>query len=136
MIVIETSVIIYGPTIKMLWLKLSGPENRDIDKFSIGPKATIERADFRMGSIIVAVASVYSSIGETKAKALTIRARRRISSGLAAPASGVNELSRMLAPMEMKNEKNIQSATAARADVAVLRKKIENKMAMPSQKEI
>jgi len=105
MIVIEISETIYGPTINILWIKLSGPENRDMDKFSIGPMATTERADFRIGSIIVAVASVYSSIGEIKAKALTIRVRRTMSSELAAPVSVVNAPANTLAPMEMKNEK-------------------------------
>ena len=35
-----------------------------------------------------------------------------------------------------KNEKKIQTARAARAEVAVLRNNIENRMATPSQNEI
>ena len=50
--------IIYGTTIRMLWVNGNGPENRAMDKFSIGPTDTIERVDLRMGSMIVAVASV------------------------------------------------------------------------------
>ena len=107
-----------------------------MDILSIGPRVITVRADFRMGSIIVAVASVYSSIGEVSEKAFTIFARQRRSSGLAAPASGVSALAKMLAPMDTKKEKNIQTANAARADVAVLRKMIENRMAIPNQKEM
>ena len=79
-----------------------------------------------MGSIIVAVASVYSSMGEASVNAFTTLARHRISSALAAPACGVSALANMLAPMDTKKEKNIQTAKAASADVAVLRKMIEN----------
>jgi hypothetical protein len=97
---------------------------------------TIERADLRVGSIIVAVASVYSSMGDVSVKAFTTLARHRISSALAATACGVSALANILAPMDTKKEKNIHTAKAASADVAVLRKMIENKMATPNQKEI
>lgn len=89
-----------------------------------------------MGSIIVAVASVYNSIGEVSVNAFTTLARHIISAALAAPACGVSALANILAPMDTKKEKNIHTAKAARADVAVLRKMIENKMATPNQKEI
>jgi hypothetical protein len=43
----------------MLWLKGNGPANRDMDNVSNGPTLTIDRGvDLRVGSIIVAVASL------------------------------------------------------------------------------
>jgi len=41
-----------------------GPEKRVIEMASRGPLGTTERVDLRSGSMIVAVASEYSSIGE------------------------------------------------------------------------
>ena len=55
----------------------------------------------------MAVASVYSSIGEVSVNAFTIFARNRISSALAAPASGVSAWAKMLAPMDTKKEIDI-----------------------------
>lgn len=46
-----------GTTIKTLWLSGKGPENLAMERFVKGPIDIIERMDFRMGSIIVAVAS-------------------------------------------------------------------------------
>jgi len=45
-------------TIRMLWSRGSGPENRDMEMFSMGPTEMMERVDLRSGSMIVAVASV------------------------------------------------------------------------------
>jgi hypothetical protein len=70
--VIAIKEMMYGTTIKILCPRGNGPENREIDILSIGPMVTMERADFRMGSIIVAVASVYNSMGEVSVKAFTI----------------------------------------------------------------
>lgn len=58
MMVMAISEMMYGITIRILWLNGNGPEKRDIDRFSSGPTATKERVDLRVGSIIVAVASV------------------------------------------------------------------------------
>jgi hypothetical protein len=50
--VIAIKEMMYGTTIKILCPRGNGPENREIDILSIGPMVTMERADFRMGSII------------------------------------------------------------------------------------
>ena len=93
-------------------------------------------ADLRVGSIMVVVASVYSSMGDVRINALTIFARLMADSMLVSAGSAAKASASMLAPSETKNEKNIQTANAAKAEVAVLRNKIENKMATPSQNEI
>jgi len=49
--------------------------------------------------------------------------------------AGANELAIAPAIIEMKNMKNIQMAIEARAEVATLRKNIENIIASPSQNE-
>ena len=41
-----------------------------------------------------------------------------------------------LAPMETKNEKKIQAANVARADVAILLKRMEKSILIPNQKEM
>jgi hypothetical protein len=75
-------------------------------------------------------------MGDIRVNALTIFIRRMTDSGLVSAGSDAKAFANTLAPSETKNEKNIQTANAARAEVAVLRNKIENKMATPSQNEI
>ena len=53
------------------------------------------------------ISAVYSSIGEVSVNTFTIFARHRISSALAAPASGVSALAKMLATMDTKKEIDI-----------------------------
>ena len=136
MTVIAISDIMYGTTIKMLWLSGKGPKKRCMDRFSMGPMVIGARVDFRIGSIIVAVASVYRTMGEESVKAFTILARLITVSGSCSAESLIMALARTLAPRVTKKEKKIHTARAARADVAVLRNKIENRMATPNQKEI
>ena len=109
-----------------------------MDKLSNGPAPIViaDLAAFRVGSIIVVVASVYSSMGDVRINALTIFARRMADSRLVSAGSDASAFANTLAPSETKNEKNIQTARAARAEVAVLRNRIENKMATPSQNEM
>ena len=63
-------------------------------------------------------------------------ARRMIESGSDLSASGVNAFATATAPSVTKKEKNIQTARAASAEVATLLKRIEKRMATPSQNEI
>ena len=56
-IVIAKREIIYGRTTRILWLKGSGPENRESDISSNMPILTKERFVFRIGSMIVIVES-------------------------------------------------------------------------------
>ena len=58
MTVMATSEIIYGTTIRILWLNGKGPEKRAMDMPSMGPTDIIDRVDLRNGSMMVAVASV------------------------------------------------------------------------------
>ena len=136
MTVMAISEMIYGTTIRILWLSGNGPENRDMDRFSIGPTETTERVDLRMGSMIVAVASVYNSIGEVSEIAFMTLACLSTLSVSPLAECGVMELLITVAPSGTKNEKKIHIAKAARADVAVLRNKIEKRMATPSHNEI
>lgn len=128
--------IIYGTTIRILWLRGKGPENRAMDMLSRGPMDTIDRVDLRMGSMMVAVASVYNSMGDVSENAFTILARVMTLSGSDSVVSDESALASILAPSETKNEKNIHMANAAKADVAVLRNTIEKSMATPSHREI
>jgi hypothetical protein len=75
-------------------------------------------------------------MGDVRINALTIFACRMADSILVSAALDAKAFANTLAPSDTKNEKNIQTAKAARAEVAVLRNKIENKMATPSQKEM
>ena len=75
-------------------------------------------------------------MGDVSETALSMVARRMTASGSDGPASGVSALARTLAPKLTKKEKKIHTAKAARAEVATLRKTIENRIATPSQNEM
>jgi len=68
--------------------------------------------------------------------AFTIFACCTTVSGFVRDGSLAMALARIFAPMGTKNEKKIQTANAARAEVAVLRNNMENRIATPSQKDI
>jgi hypothetical protein len=74
-------------------------------------------------------------MGDASTTYLTRSALRAADCGFSS-ASLASVLARMLAPMVIKKEKKIQTARLASAEVAVLRKTIENRMATPSQKEM
>ena len=75
-------------------------------------------------------------MGDAKVTALTILAFLKTASVLSSPVSGNTAFATTLAPREMKKEKKIQIANAASADVAILRKIMEKRIATPNQKEM
>jgi hypothetical protein len=77
-------------------------------------------------------------MGEKRETASLMRSFLRTISGFASPllSTGATVLARTLAPRPTKNDKKIQRATDARADVAMLLNEMEKRMAIPSQKEM
>jgi len=74
-------------------------------------------------------------MGEARLMPRTILARCTTDSGVDSPDSDRNALATTLAPREIKKEKKIQTARAARADVAMLRKMMEKRIDTPNQND-
>jgi hypothetical protein len=93
---------------------------------------TNRRVVRRMGSMMAIVPLVYSSIGDTRESVRS--SLRRCITAAGSAVSGVTAPAMTLAPSATKKEKKSQIASAASADVATLRNRMENSMATPSQK--
>jgi len=129
-----------GATITTLCGSGSGFWNRESDSRSIGPISTKERGVFRRGSRIVEVASPYSVAGDISEATLWTSAFFRKESAACCMSAvcviGATASASRLPPSPTKKERPIQTARDARAEVAVLRKTTEKRIAAPSQNEI
>src|SRR5574341_2634587 len=112
-----------GATIRALCARGSGFWNRLRESCSIGPMRISDRVVLRAGFSIVPVAWLYRVMGE---KLETISRVRSLLSTAAASVDapgGIGEIASAasVAPRAMKNARNIQRASEARAEVAMPR---------------